>query len=342
MADRFTGWPSEQDGTDVAMSSPERVAAAREAFAAARIRPPDTFIVGAPKCGTTALWAALGRHPRTVMAGKEPHYFGSDLKIRGRITPEGYVQLFGGAGASEEEPVRVGEASVWYLASSAAAEEIHAFAADARIFILLRDPVDMVASLHGELLRIGAEDIRDLGEAIEAEPDRRRGERIRPDVRFQRQLLYTDAAAYAPMVARYLDTFGPDAVRVMLLDDLRADPQGCMLGAQSFLGLEPDASVVLERQNESARVRNLAVQRAIVRPPSGVRKVIRRVVPRAAIRRVQGALLRVNTTEGSRPELMDPALRAMLVERFRPGVLELQELLGRDLGEWPTLKEASA
>ena len=48
------------------MSSPHRI--------------PDFFIIGAPKCGTTALYSYLDVHPATFMSPvKEPHHFTVDF-----------------------------------------------------------------------------------------------------------------------------------------------------------------------------------------------------------------------------------------------------------------------
>ena len=43
------------------------------------MKTPNFFIVGAPKCGTTAMNDYLNRHPDIFMATKELHYFGSDF-----------------------------------------------------------------------------------------------------------------------------------------------------------------------------------------------------------------------------------------------------------------------
>ena len=40
---------------------------------------PDFFIVGAPKCGTTAMTDYLAQHPEIFMGRKEMHFFGRDL-----------------------------------------------------------------------------------------------------------------------------------------------------------------------------------------------------------------------------------------------------------------------
>ena len=47
---------------------------------------PNFFIVGAPKCGTTALYEYLRPHPNVFMPEiKEPHYFAKDLGTYPRI-----------------------------------------------------------------------------------------------------------------------------------------------------------------------------------------------------------------------------------------------------------------
>src|SRR5215207_9230182 len=97
----------------------------------AKGRLPDFFIVGAPKCGTTAMYEYLRQHPSIFMPfHKEPLFFGSDLHHRyGRLTEAEYRALFRAARPDQ----RVGEASAWYLYSTTSAAEIHAAAEDARI-----------------------------------------------------------------------------------------------------------------------------------------------------------------------------------------------------------------
>ena len=83
---------------------------------------PDFFIVGAPKCGTTALYEYLRQHPSLFLPfHKEPLFFGDDLTRRyGRLTTHEYLALFNEA----DEGQRIGEASAWYLYSESAAREI--------------------------------------------------------------------------------------------------------------------------------------------------------------------------------------------------------------------------
>ena len=111
---------------------------------------PDFFIVGAPKCGTTALYEYLRQHPAVFMPfHKEPLFFGDDLTRRyGRLTLHDYMRLFKDAKPGQ----RVGEASAWYLYSRSAAAEIKAYAPDAQIIVMVRNPVDMMYAEHSQVL----------------------------------------------------------------------------------------------------------------------------------------------------------------------------------------------
>jgi len=120
-------------------------------------RRPDFFIVGAPKCGTTAMATYLSDHPQIFMpVAKELHFFGSDLDYRRRRpTQAEYLAAFERGG----QATRAGEASVGYLYSERAPTEILEFSPGADILIMLRDPVDMVRSQHSQELFMGQEDI---------------------------------------------------------------------------------------------------------------------------------------------------------------------------------------
>src|SRR5215475_10623199 len=186
------------------------------------MRKPDFFIFGAPKCGTTAMNDYLKDHPEIfIPAKKEIHFFGADLPfLKGkRVTEQEYMTYFAPAGNEK----RLGESSVWYLYSQQAAAEIKAFSPAARIIIMLRNPVDMMYSLHAQRLYNDNEDIRDFAEALAAEEDRRQGRRIYQNANNAMGFFYRDAARYTQQVQRYLDVFGRDKVHVIVFDDFRSD-----------------------------------------------------------------------------------------------------------------------
>ena len=89
-------------------------------------RPPNLFLVGAPKCGTTSLWTWLGQHPDIYMSPeKEPSFFSRSLDDpQQRWRSDEYDDLFRGA----RDERWVGEATVSYLRAPGAADRIRSFA----------------------------------------------------------------------------------------------------------------------------------------------------------------------------------------------------------------------
>jgi hypothetical protein len=296
------------------------------------VRRPDFFIVGAPKSGTTALYEYLRQHPQVFMADpKEPNYFGADLERRRtpRISLEQYLAYFSDAGDAR----RIGEASVRYLHSRTAATEIADFAPDGQAIIMLRDPVEMMYSMHGELVFIGAEEIEDFGEALAAEQDRHRGQRIPPGANKPAALFYRESARFAEQVERYFAALGRDRVLVIIYDDFRDDTLGSYRATLNFLGVDEDFTPELRVVNPSKQPRSRLLTRLIANPPAWVRRVAARAPPARQRKRLFRRALALNSrTAPRRP--MDSELRRQLKAEFAPEVQRLGALLGRDLSAW--------
>jgi hypothetical protein len=293
-------------------------------------RLPDFFIVGAPKCGTTSMYAYLRQHPGIFMPFlKEPLFFGADLTHRyGRMEPHEYMALFRPARADQI----VGEASAWYLYSESAAREIREAVPDAKIIVMLRNPIDVMHAQHGQLRFNRQEDIADFAEALAAEPRRLEGRGL-PRGTFRREnLFYRRMVAFAEQLERYFDVFGRDRVHVIIHDDLRADTAAEYRRVLAFLEVDESVQVTLEPRNQSKRIRSALLQRLIWDPPL-VRKlapVLRRF---PIVHRARDAVVRANSVRGSR-ERLDPGLRGELVRELTPEIERLGRLLDRDLAAW--------
>jgi hypothetical protein len=307
----------------------------REVFTRTGFRSPNTFIVGAPKCATTAMAEAIACHPSVFMSPtKEPHRFGADLpalRVRTLMPSDDYVELF--RGASDEAVVA--EASVWTMRSALAASEIGRFEPNAQIIVMLRDPVDMLASLHGELCRAGVEDLLDLRAALDAEPDRRAGRRLPRSVANCGQLLYSEAVAFAAQLQRFIDVLGRHAVHVVFFEDVRTDPVSVMAGVQRFLGVEV-RDVRLAASNPGRTVKVARLQR-FARQTGVTRSLARRLVPAGVrpriARTVVDTIERVNVSSAARPTV-PPDLEADLRARYRDGIDHLATIVQRDLSSW--------
>lgn len=300
-------------------------------------RMPDFFIVGAPKCGTTAMYEYLRQHPDIfVPFHKEPLYFGADLTRRYRaMSEQDYQRLFTGAAPGQ----RIGEASAWYLYSTRAAAEIAAASPDARIVAMFRNPVDVMYAQHSQLLFSEQEDIVDFGEAVAAEEERAAGRRLPPGPIRPENLLYRRMVRFADQLERYLEVFGPDRVHVIVHDDLRADLPGEYRRLLAFLGVDPGFVPDFSPANENKRVRNRWLQRLIWNPP-----LLRPLIPYLrrfrVVHAIRARLLSLNSRRVGRPP-MDPALRQRLTDELAPEVERLGRLIGRDLSAWSITTDAS-
>jgi len=292
---------------------------------------PDFFIVGAPRCGTTAMYEYLRRHPQIFMPRhKEPMYFGADLtQLHKRLTEADYLHLFKRARSGQ----RVGEASTWYLFSTSAAREIRDFAPEAQIIVMLRNPVDVMHSLHTELRFYTSEVIATFEDALAAEADRKQGRRLGPSRRPE-ALLYREVVRFADQLERYLEVFPPEHVKVVLFDDLVRDPAGTFADVLRFLGVDDTIRPAAFRVVNASKLPRLPVlQSLIVRPPRVVSWLVPAVRRIPSAHRLRAALLSANSRRVRRPPL-DRALRLRLDSELAEEVRRLATVLDRDLSEW--------
>ncbi|WP_375772020.1 sulfotransferase [Archangium gephyra] len=280
------------------------------------MRKPNFFIVGAPRCATTSVYTYLKQHPDIFLSLlKEPIFFGSDLTrqplaISGE---EAYLGLFAGAGEARV----VGEGSVFYLMSERAAEEIRAYSPEARILIMLRDPVEMMQSLHALYLRSGNEELADFEQALEAESARARGQRLPAGVYFPEGLQYRSIARFAEPVERFLRVFGKERVRVLVFEDLLKNPQAEMRGLLEFLQVDADFPVELDLEKAAQRIRTVVLRQMRSATPEVLEKLKRKTAK--------------NLHQGARGVPLRPEVRARLQEELRPDVKRLEAVLGRTL-----------
>jgi hypothetical protein len=277
---------------------------------------PNFFMVGAPRCATTTMYTYLKQHPDIYLSLlKEPIYFGSDLTRQPLAVTDlaSYLSLFAAAGDAKV----IGEGSVFYLMSTRAAEELKQFSPSAQILIMLRNPVDMMHSLHALYLRTGNDELDDFDAALEAQADRAQGRRLPARCYFPEGLQYTRLARYAEPVERFLRVFGKDRVHVVVFDDLVRDAAGEYRRLLAFLGL-PDHPVELDVDRATELIRPVVLRQMRAAPPE-IRDKLK--TGRDAHR-------------GPRSRPVSPELRARLAAELLPDVARLSQLLDRDLTHW--------
>ena len=295
-------------------------------------RRPDFFIVGAPKCGTTAMADYLAQHPDVGMAErKETHYLVGDLAPRLAYTerPRPSLDEYMARLARVQDMQRVGEASVWYLYSPTAAREIERFSPGAEIIAMLRNPIDMLPSLHSEFVQREIEPVGDFETALSLDEERLRHGTPRGFPPHS----YRDAVRYAEQVSRYLDVFGPDRVHVVIYEDFREDTVAAFRATCEFLGVDTGFAPEIEVVNPNRRTRSRPLQRLIRRPPERLRAFLHLLTTQRVRNRAGVLLTRLNRKVVPRDPLPGRVAEALRPEVERE-VTALGELLDLDLSGW--------
>lgn len=310
---------------------------------------PNFFIVGAPKAGTTSLYAYLDQHPQVYMSPlKEPHYFASEFRaehfiaqdqrrlgreqraleqyLRGELREkrfggfvtrwEDYLKLFRNAVGQ----VAIGEATACYLWSPSAAGNIGARIPGARIIINLRNPADRAFSQYLQMLTSGrthasfSEELRVSRRCA----SRRMGEPW-PLLEFGR---------YCDQVRRYLDAFPQAQVHVSLYEDLAGQPEALLSRLFSFLGVAADFAADVSRRHHQPQIARLTgtVHRL---KKWGVWPHVRQLAPRTL-----GPRLRALALKPRAALAMQASERAWLIDFYREDIEQLAALIGRDLSAW--------
>lgn len=293
---------------------------------------PNFLIVGAAKSGTSSLDYYLGQHPEVyIPPKKEAHHFsipdfpktfkgpgdeGMNLyTIRSR---EEYERLFDKVKTEKA----VGESSVFYLYYPETAKRIQQEIPEAKIIMVLRNPVDRAFSAYMHLVRDEREDLS-FEESLEKEEARK-------VMDFEPMWLYRDLGLYYAQVKRYLDIFGASRVKVIVFEEFVTRPQAAMQEVFRFLGVDSeflvDTSIKL---NESGKVKSRWLYNFISKP-NMVKEVIKPLFPAAARERLGIKAKSLVLEKAS----MSPQVRAILGESFEKDIEKLESLLHRDLSVW--------
>jgi hypothetical protein len=310
---------------------------------------PNFFLVGAPKAGTTSLYHYLDQHPQIYMSPvKEPHYFSEEIRfenfteelqsltvpklaafreyIEGPMSTKfsaglvadwaDYVRLFRGVRGE----AAIGEASVSYLWSPTAAHNIARHFPEARILIMLRNPVELAFSnyLAGASLADSYFPFHGHVEAALKSKSTRIG-KLYPFLEF---------GLYYEQVRRYFALFPRECVGVHLYDEYVREPARLLQDIFRFLHVDTHFVPNLSRKHMQPRVpRSYFAKQALERVglwqmagalmPSPIRPLLRRIAfqSRSALQ-------------------IDPADRARLLAFYRDDIRKLADLLGRDLSAW--------
>lgn len=300
------------------------------------MRTPNYFILGAPKCGTTALAQYLSSHPDVFLSSpKEPHFF--DAQYAQGIPY--YIQHYYTNWQAESA---AGEATPSYFAVPYVAERIKTTTPEAKLIIILRDPVARAFSSWWMLHARGMEPLN-FPDAIALEAQQMQQthpldslnaetnwiehvRRIRAGEPLEiRTYLYH--GHYNIHLKRYRDIFPENQIKVVFSHQLQQNPAQVLHELWHFIGVDNLATLPrFERVNEALGAGVQPLMKFL--QATGLMR-LRNHLPVKAKSWMKSRLSGI----GSQPQ-MDPQSKINLLEHFEPHTRELERLLGVNLSAW--------
>ncbi|MGD1899698.1 MAG: sulfotransferase [Phormidesmis sp.] len=301
------------------------------------MKQPSFFLVGAPKCGTTALCKYLNQHPEIFISQpKELYYFDADFKTKKYANSlDEYLAKF----AAGDGKI-CGEGSTTYLYSKVAAKNIYRFNPEAKIIVMLRNPLTVMHSFHSQLLFNGSsETVQDFAIAIELEAERKLGHHIPKRCQTPELLLYREVVRFAEQIERYFTVFGKEQVKIVIFDDFQAETATVYREILEFVGADSTFETSFVRINANKKARSSVLQSLLKYPPAKLLQLGKYLLPvpqswrRRALEQAKARLTQLNTQTVSRSPI-DRQLRQRLVKDLQLDIQKLECLLGRDLSAW--------
>lgn len=296
---------------------------------------PNFFIVGAGGCGTTALYKYLQLHPNIfITTPKEPNYFATDIpEMRVFTQLEKYLELYE---ACRPEQIAIGEASVWYFNSSVALSNIYQFNPDAKIIVMIRNPIDrMYSSYYGQRNIIFNEDQDSFEQAWRLQEVRKQGKMLPKNCRVPRLLQYGQIGKLSEQFEQLYSIFPPEQIKVIIFDDFITHTQSIYQETLAFLGVTNDNRIDFKQHNSKNKIYKIqSLSKLTQHPPQFLSKLLNRW---KWIRDIKNTTIdQVNEWNSigiERPPLSENFHRE-LKAFFQDDVTKISKLLGRDLTHW--------
>lgn len=295
---------------------------------------PNFAILGPPKTASTSLFNYLGQHPDIYASPmKEPRFFlfdhddpDSRIKIQGLVKKlrwemvqniEQYKALYDGV----KDEKAVGEGTVSYLVAPGAPQRLYGHNPDMKLIVVLRQPADRAYSHYAWRRTSAVEVAPTFSQALREE---RTG--MREDWYVAK---YLPHGFYYKLLTNYLEFFPREQISIHLFEDFITHPTATCRDLCRFLEVDPDFTPDASKVwNVSGTFSNPLVQQTWEKSLV-LRDAVRPYMPKGLRHQLYTAFTsRMTKTPFSSEE------REELTAYYREDILQLQELLGRDLSHW--------
>lgn len=304
----------------------------------AQLHRPNTFLIGAPKCGTSAMSTYLATHPNVFVCNpKEPQFWAEEFdqsKYLELASLSQYENLFRRARPGQRCIV---DASTGYVWSACAVKRILEYSPDAKILVMFRNPTEVVQALHMEMCSNLREDVTDFEASWRLQESRSRGENIPANCACAAQYQYRQVAAFGRQLQRLQQLVPSDRLKVILFDDFKAHTRQAYLDVLSFLDLPDDGRTSFPAVNAARHTRFKAVKRFFKHPPPVLRpleRALRSAAWSMGMVGLRDRFFRTFFDKAQKRRPLSPELAREISAAFADEVELLGTLLQRDLSHW--------
>lgn len=305
-----------QAAPDTKVTWPDFVAEMNRPDSLPQMNWPNFVVPGPHKTGSTSLYMHLKRHPQIFLPNAKhancfwPEHMrsGGPERCRGRYT-----------GATSFKAI--GEVNPDYFPNLTIPGRIHEISPDARIIIVLRDPVERAYShyLTGRYTNVGGtagEPARSFREAL-IRYENRSAEK------WHLSRNYVEHSFYYEPISRYLELFGSDQILLLLFTDLIRNPSEILIRIAQHIGVDPGFYSSLDVSEDGNPFRAPKFSAVVW----GQRVGLSGLLPHSL-----KVALRPFFFDLKKPPLDDHS-RRQLQRMYDPDITRLEELLGRKLPE---------
>lgn len=296
------------------------------------------YLVGAPRCGTTAFSKVLARNPQICFSKpKENHFF---IRAAPTLSAEEmshtYLQRYF-PGLNENHRA-IAEGSVSYLYSPEAIKRIIELDPNGRFIVMVRNPIDMIYSYHARLLFTMDEDVTDFETAWNLQEARSYGKYIPKRCRDPRLLQYAGVGRLGEHVETLFKTAGRERCFVIVFDDFVKDPITVYKAALEFIDIDYDGQTKIAKKNQNRGYKSRFLQQFVMNPPKFIVKFMEKrehlgLDQFAYLRAIRRRLKKINKVEIKRDPLSE-SMRQKLHAAFADDIEKLGRLLNRNFEHW--------
>jgi len=294
---------------------------------------PDFFIIGAPKTGTTSLANYLGQHEDIFFSDpKEPEYFAVNFNRRPISNIDNYLKLFNKIDSKDN--ILIGEGSVNYYYDINSIKNILSYNPNAKFIFMLRKPIDLVQSLHSQLVFQGEENILDFELAWKMINERKKGNKIPFLCRDSKWLFYSEWGKLGNRLENLLTVIDKDSLKIIFFEDFINNTSQIFDEVLHFLNLKNKNKIIFSTLNKRKQIKSLYIQKMVhlmgdismklqnffgIKFKFGIANFIKKINTRTSINK------KINKNFRLELELF-----------FKEDIKKLSELTGVDLKHWYT------